>query len=235
MLSTVGLVAALVGAIALEVHRDGAYFFVACDLGRLQPHALGRASFLYSSDGVRFATVGAPVVHASVPLQKIDRKLQQATVAVEDRRFYQEGGTDWVAVLRAAVADVTSASVAQGGSTLTQQLVRNLYLGGERTVGRKLQEGCLADQLAHRWTKAKVLDTYLNTVFYGQQAYGVQAAAQTYFSRPASKLTLAQAALLAGLPQAPTDFDPLRDPGAAKGRRTISKASAVRKAQFVAK
>lgn len=219
LFSAAVLVAAFVGAVALEIHRSGAYFFVGCNITRLEPHGVGRSSTLYSSDGTRFATLGAPVVHQPVPLNRIDPKVAKATVAVEDRRFYQEGGTDWVAVLRAAVADVTSASVAQGGSTLTQQLVRNLYLGGERTVGRKLQEGCLADQLARRWTKAKVLDTYLNNVFYGQQAYGVQAAAQTYFSRPASKLTLAQAALLAGLPQAPTDYDPLRDPAAAKERR----------------
>jgi penicillin-binding protein 1A len=219
LFSAVVLLAAFVGAVALEVHRSGAYFFVACDLSRLEPHGVGRSSTLYSADGTRFATLGAPVVHQPVPLDRIDPLVAKATVAVEDRRFYHEGGTDWVAVLRAAVADVTSASVAQGGSTLTQQLVRNLYLGGERTVGRKLQEGCLADQLARRWTKARVLDTYLNTVFYGQQAYGVQAAAQTYFSRPASRLTLAQAALLAGLPQAPTDYDPLRDPASARERR----------------
>jgi penicillin-binding protein 1A len=219
LVSAAVLLAAFVGAVALEIHRSGAYFFVGCDVTRLEPRGVGRSSTLYAADGTRFATLGAPIVHQPVPLNKIDPKVAKATVAVEDRRFYQEGGTDWVAVLRAAVADVTSASVAQGGSTLTQQLVRNLYLGGERTVGRKLQEGCLADQLARRWTKEKVLDTYLNTVFYGQQAYGVQAAAQTYFSRPASKLTLAQAALLAGLPQAPTDFDPLRDPSAAKERR----------------
>ncbi|MFL5909772.1 MAG: transglycosylase domain-containing protein [Gaiellaceae bacterium] len=219
LFSAVVLVAAFVGAVALEIHRSGAYFFVSCNLSRLEPHGVGRSSSLYSADGTRFATLGAPVVHQPVPLSRIDPNVAKATVAVEDRRFYQEGGTDWVAVLRAAVADVTSASVAQGGSTLTQQLVRNLYLGGERTVGRKLQEGCLADQLARRWTKAKVLDTYLNSVFYGQQAYGVQAAAQTYFSRPASKLTLAQAALLAGLPQAPSDYDPLRDSSAAKERR----------------
>jgi penicillin-binding protein 1A len=168
---------------------------------------------------MRFATLGAPVVHQPVPLSRIDPKLAKATVAIEDRRFYQEGGTDWVAVLRAAVADVTSASIAQGGSTLTQQLVRNLYLGDERTIGRKLQEGCLADQLARRWTKAHVLDAYLNTVFYGQQAYGVQAATETYFSKPAARLTLAEAALLAGLPQAPSIYDPLRDPQAAKARR----------------
>jgi len=217
--STVALLAALAGAIALEIHLDGAYFFVACDLNRLQAHGVGRSSYLYSSDGVRLASLGTPVVHAAVPLGRIDPKLQKATIAIEDRRFYHEGGTDWIAVLRAAVADVTSANLAQGGSTLTQQLVRNLYLGRERTVERKLREGCFADQLARRWSKNRVLDSYLNTVFYGQQAYGVQAAAETYFSKSARSLTLPQAALIAGLPQAPTLYDPLRDPEAALERR----------------
>jgi penicillin-binding protein 1A len=219
LVSIVALAAAFAGAIAIETHLHGTYFFVSCDLSRLQPHGVSRASYVYSADGVRFATLGAAVDHRPVPLARIDQDLQRATVAVEDRRFYHEGGTDWIAVARAAVADVTSASLAQGGSTLTQQLVRNLYLGDQRTLGRKLEEGCLADQLARRWSKAHVLDAYLNTVFYGQQAYGVQAAAETYFSKPASDLTLPQAALLAGLPQAPTAYDPLRDPAAARARR----------------
>ncbi|HET8894646.1 MAG TPA: transglycosylase domain-containing protein [Gaiellaceae bacterium] len=219
LVSSVALIAAFVGAVAVEIHRDGSYFFVACNIDRLSPHGPGRSSYVYSADGVRFATLGAPVVHTAVPISRIDPKLQQATVAIEDRRFFHEGGTDWIAVLRAAVADVTSASLAQGGSTLTQQLVRNLYLGDRRTLGRKLQEGCLADQLAHRWSKYHVLDAYLNTVFYGQQAYGVQAAAETYFSASANHLTLAQAALLAGLPQAPTSFDPIGNPGDAMARR----------------
>jgi penicillin-binding protein 1A len=220
LVSSFVLLAAFVGAVALEIHRDGSYFFVACNLDRLQPHGPGRSSYLYSADGVRFAAIGAPVVHTAVPLGRIDAKLQHATVAIEDRRFFHEGGTDWIAVLRAAAADVTSASLAQGGSTLTQQLVRNLYLSNEQTFQRKLEEGCLADQLARRWSKNRVLDAYLNTVFYGQQAYGVQAAAETYFSTSAKHLTLPQAALLAGLPQAPTQYDPLRDPEDAKARRT---------------
>jgi penicillin-binding protein 1A len=213
------LIVALVGAIAWEIHRDGAYFFASCNLSDLRPHGVGRASSLVSADGVRFATLGAAVDRTAVSLTRIDPKLQRATVAVEDRRFYHEGGTDWIAMVRAAAADVTSASFAQGGSTLTQQLVRNLYLGDQRTVGRKIEEGCLADDLARRWSKAHVLDTYLNTVFYGQEAFGVEAAAETYFSRPANHLTLPQAALIAGLPQAPTLYDPLRNPAAARARR----------------
>ncbi|MGH2972405.1 MAG: transglycosylase domain-containing protein [Gaiellaceae bacterium] len=219
LISTIVLAAAVVGTIAVEIHRNGAYFFVSCNLDTLQPHGVGRASYIYSADGVRFATVGAAVIKQPVALNKIDPKLAKATIDVEDRRFYHEGGTDWIAMIRATVADVTSANLGQGGSTLTQQLVRNLYLSPKRTIGRKLQEGCLADQLARRWSKSRVLDTYLNTVFYGQEAYGVQAAAMTYFSRPAAQLTLAQAALLAGLPQAPSAYDPLRDAEAAKARR----------------
>ncbi|MGH3000166.1 MAG: transglycosylase domain-containing protein, partial [Gaiellaceae bacterium] len=193
LISTIVLAAAVVGTIAVEIHRNGAYFFVSCNLDTLQPHGVGRASYIYSADGVRFATVGAAVIKQPVALNKIDPKLAKATIDVEDRRFYHEGGTDWIAMIRATVADVTSANLGQGGSTLTQQLVRNLYLSPKRTIGRKLQEGCLADQLARRWSKSRVLDTYLNTVFYGQEAYGVQAAAMTYFSRPAAQLTLAQA------------------------------------------
>ncbi|MBV8066290.1 MAG: transglycosylase domain-containing protein [Actinobacteria bacterium] len=210
---------ALVGAVALEIHRDGAYFFVSCNINKLEPHGPGRSSYLISSDGIRFATLGAAVNTTPVALARIDPKLQRATVAVEDRRFYHEGGTDWIAMVRSAAADIGSASFAQGGSTLTQQLVRNLYLGDQRTLGRKLEEGCLADALARKWTKAHVLDAYLNTVFYGQQAYGVQAASETYFSKPAKSLTLPEAALIAGLPQAPTAYDPLRDPQAAMARR----------------
>jgi penicillin-binding protein 1A len=211
--------AAVVGTVAVEIHRNGAYFFVSCNIDTLQPHGVGRASFIYSADGVRFATIGAAAIKQPVPLGKIDPKLAKATVDVEDRRFYHEGGTDWVGMIRATLADISSASLGQGGSTLTQQLVRNLYLSPKRTIARKLEEGCLADQLARRWSKQRVLDTYLNTVFYGQEAYGVQAAAMTYFSRPAAHLTLAQAALLAGLPQAPSAYDPFRDAEAAKTRR----------------
>src|SRR4051812_36514529 len=188
LLSTLALAGAFVGTVAFEIHRHGAYFFVSCNIDQLEPHGVARASTIYSADGVRFATLEAAVYKQPVPLKKIDPKLVQATIAVEDHRFYHEGGTDWVAVLRAAVADVTSHNLGQGGSTLTQQLVRNLYLSPKRTIGRKLEEGCLADQLARRWSKERVLDTYLNTVFYGQKAYGVQSAAMTYFSRPAAQL-----------------------------------------------
>src|SRR5439155_5832062 len=116
-------------------------------------------------------------------------------------------------------ADVNAGRVVQGGSTITQQLVRNLYISNERTITRKLKEACLAIKLSHKWSKRRILTAYMNQIYYGSQAYGVEAAAQTYFSKPARRLTLPQAALLAGLPQATSDYDPFRNPDAALARR----------------
>src|SRR5919202_1874054 len=121
---------------------------------------------------------------------------------------------------RAALADLKAGHVVQGGSTIAQQLVRDRYMGDEHmTFRRKLREACLAVELAKRWSKRRILAEYLNRVFYGHHAYGAQAAAWTYFSRPARRLTLAQAALLAGLPQAPSVDDPFRHPRRALARR----------------
>jgi penicillin-binding protein 1A len=143
----------------------------------------------------------------------------KATVAIEDKRYWQHGGIDPIGISRAFWADVTQGKVVQGGSTITQQLVRNLYISREQTFTRKLREACLAMKLADKWSRRKILTTYLNQIYYGSQAYGVEAAAQTYFSKPAKKLTLAQAALLAGLPQAPSRYDPFANPRAARVRR----------------
>src|SRR6185437_6268366 len=107
----------------------------------------------------------------------------------------------------------------QGGSTITQELVRNLYLSRERTLKRKVTEACLAIKLSEKWRKDRILTAYMNEVFYGNHAYGIEAAAETYFSRQAKQLTLDQSALLAGLPQAPTSYDPFRNPAAALARR----------------
>jgi penicillin-binding protein 1A len=145
--------------------------------------------------------------------------LKQATVAVEDRRFYQHGGVDYFGIARAFWRDVSAGRVVQGGSTITQQLVRNMYVGGERTLQRKLKEACLAIKLSRRWSKDRILQEYLNVVYYGNHAYGAQAASETYFSKPASQLNLRQAALIAGLPQAPSVDDPFHNPQAALARR----------------
>ena len=145
--------------------------------------------------------------------------LPKSTTAIEDRRFWQHGGVDYVGIARAAWKDITAGKVVEGGSTITQQLVRNLYTGQEKTFTRKIKEACLAIKLASKWPKSKILNEYLNTVYYGNHAYGVEAASQTYFSKHASQLTLLESALLAGLPQAPSVYDPFHNPQAALDRR----------------
>jgi membrane peptidoglycan carboxypeptidase len=133
-----------------------------------------------------------------VPLRRVSPWLVKATVAIEDRRFYEHGGLDIEGIARALWENVKAFQVVQGGSTITQQLVRNLYpVSRERTVERKLEEACLAIKLNRAWSKERILSTYLNQVYYGNLAYGVEAAAQTYYSRPARALSIAQAALLA--------------------------------------
>ena len=122
-------------------------------------------------------------------------------------------------IARAVVADAKARSVVQGGSTITQQLVRNLYISNERTVQRKLKEACLAIKLNDAWSKERILESYLNQVYYGNLAYGIEAAAQTYFSKPARALNLRESALLAGLTQAPSAYDPFVEPAKALARR----------------
>jgi penicillin-binding protein 1A len=149
--------------------------------------------------------------------------MKQAIVAVEDRRFYEHKGVDYPGILRAAAKDVTSQAAVQGGSTITMQLVRRLYLSRERTFKRKIEEATLAKEMEKRRSKDWILTRYLNDVSFGtaggQEAVGVQAAARVFFGKPAKALNLTQSVLLAGLPQEPTLYNPIRHPEAAKARR----------------
>jgi len=192
-----------------------------CRLPATPTRALGTTTFVSDDSGNVLGAVPSPRNREPVPLARMSPWLAKATVAVEDRRFWtRETAIDAVAITRAAVANYRAGKTVQGGSTLTQQLARDLYLPTPApTLSRKLKEACLAAQLEQRDSKRTIISDYLNDVYYGQHAYGVQAAAETYFSRPASRLTLAQAALLAGLPQAPTVYDPLQHPGPARRRR----------------
>lgn len=147
--------------------------------------------------------------------------VRDAVVALEDERFYEHSGVDFVAILRAAWANVTHREIVQGGSTITQQLIKNAFLTDEQSMDRKLREAALAYQLEKRWSKQKILDEYLNIIYFGEGAYGVEAAAQTYFGVHASDLQLAQAALLVGLAQAPSAYSPRRNPEAALARRDV--------------
>jgi penicillin-binding protein 1A len=146
--------------------------------------------------------------------------MKQAIVAVEDKRFYEHNGVDVRGIFRALWQDVRSKSVVEGGSTITQQYVKNAYSRNDVTVGRKVREAALAWQLTQRWSKERILAAYLNTVYFGNGAYGILQAARTYFhGKSAAELTLPEAALLAGIPQNPTRYDPVRHPGAARDRR----------------
>ena len=195
------------------------YFGSSCDLSALQPVRQADSSLVYGANGSLIGVLPAVENRTAVARTAINPWAPRATVAIEDRRFYRHGGIDPVGILRAFVADVSAGRIVQGGSTITQELVRNLYLSHEKTVQRKVVEACLAVKLARTWPKSRILTAYLNDVYYGSHAYGIEAAAETYFSVPARRLTLEQAALLAGLPQAPSYYDPLHNPTAAIARR----------------
>src|SRR6185312_6260051 len=197
----------------------GAALSQSCDLNSLRPVEIGQNSFVYALDGSVLGSIPAERNREPVSLARMSKWLPRSTIAIEDRRFYEHGGVDYIGIARAAWKDITAGRVVEGGSTITQQLVRNLYTGQEKTFNRKVKEACLSIKLARKWPKQRILAEYLNTVYYGNHAYGVEAAAQTYFSRHASELTLPQSALLAGLPQAPSIYDPFHNPQAALDRR----------------
>jgi len=176
---------------------------------------------IYDQHGVLIAELHGAENRTLVSGQQIPEVMKQATVAVEDQRFYEHHGVDFQSLFRAIVTDIRAGTTVQGGSTITEQYVKNAYVGNERTYTRKIREAVLAWQLEDRWSKDKILTEYLNTIFYGDNAYGVEAAAETYFHKHVGQITLAQAALLAALPKAPTQFNPVVDPQQAKARRDI--------------
>jgi len=156
-----------------------------------------------------------------VDSEHISPLMKHAIVAIEDRRFYEHRGVDIRGIARAAWADVRHQGVVQGGSTITQQFVKNACVKTEKTIARKVREAAIAWQLEQRWEKERILTAYLNTIYFGNGAYGVQQAAIAYFGHGASKLTLPEAALLAGIPQDPSRFDPVGDPDESRRRRGL--------------
>ncbi len=215
------LLASLVALLLATVAFTGQQLLLSqCNLSDLRALALGQNSFLYTDSMQLLGVVPSATNRQPLPLAKISPALPEATVAIEDARFWQHGALDYQGILRALYQNLSKGHIVQGGSTITQELVRNLYIGNpQRTLSRKVKEACLATKYFEKKTRKQILADYLNEVFYGRHAYGAQAAARTYFSKPASRLTLVQAALLAGLPQAPTVYDPLRNPRAALARR----------------
>jgi penicillin-binding protein 1A len=193
-------------------------------LDTLRPLLSGGSSQVFASDGTRLGFIQSDELRSPVGWSEISQNLKDATVAIEDQRFYKNDGVDLTGIFRAAIKDITHGAALQGGSTITMQLMRNLYLGGDQhTLKQKIIEAKLALDYERVYSKKSILTSYLNSVPYGtlggQTALGVQAAARIFFDKPASQLNLQQSAVLAGLPQAPSQYNPLLDPAAAKARR----------------
>jgi penicillin-binding protein 1A len=193
-------------------------------LSSCKPVGKGGNSTIYAADGTKLGAVASEEARAPVSFRRIPRDLKLATVAIEDERFYQHGGIDTTSIVRAFFKDLEAGEAIEGGSTITQQLVRNLCIANpEKTLERKIIEAELANEYDDRHSKSEILGQYLNIASYGtidgSTAVGVQAASRIYFSRPVWKLDLARAALLAGLPQAPTDYNPILNPAGARERR----------------
>jgi penicillin-binding protein 1A len=190
----------------------------------LKGHVSGGLSSVYAANGERLGFIQADVLRTPVGWNSIPASLRDATVAIEDQRFYKHDGVDFEGIIRAAVKDLANGQALQGASTITMQLMRNLYLGSDRrTLKQKIIEAKLALEYEEEHSKRFVLTEYLNSVPYGtvggQTAVGVQAASRVFFNKPASQLDLQQAALLAGLPQAPSQYNPFSDPSEARRRR----------------
>src|SRR5437870_9686063 len=156
-----------------------------------------------------------------VPLAQIPQSLRDAILATEDRRFYSHWGIDPIGVARAVIQNYRRGRLVEGGSTITQQLTKVLFLTPDKSLERKLKEAVLALELERRYSKDRILEMYLNQVYFGQGAYGVEAAARTYFGKPVSDLDLGEAALLAGLPRAPSSYSPFEHGAAAQRRRDV--------------
>jgi penicillin-binding protein 1A len=193
-----------------------------------------QTTYIYDREGHQIATLHSTVDRTIIPLSEMPLQLRQAVIAVEDQGFYDHPGIDVTGIFRAAWTDLVSGEIVQGGSTLTQQLVKNVYAGQyqkdpktgvetyavpPRTLGQKVRESLLAIKVEREFTKDEILAKYLNTVYFGRGAYGVQAAAQTFFRKDASELSALESALLAGMIQSPSYYDPVDQEEAALERR----------------
>jgi penicillin-binding protein 1A len=218
LFACVGIAAASFALWVLDVMAS------APDIDTLEPAEAGANSEVFAADGTSLGFVQADVLRTPVTLDEIPKRLRNSTIAIEDEHFYEHDGVDFGAVARAAWENIEAGEIEQGGSTITQQLVRNLYIEDpERTFERKLIEAQMAMDYEEEYSKDEILEEYLNTASYGttdgRTAVGVQAAAEVFFNKDVSDVNVNEAALLAGLPQAPTDYNPFLNPDGAKERR----------------
>src|SRR5688500_2015248 len=192
-------------------------------LSSLKPRVTGNNTRVFAADGKPLGFIQADNLHLPLRSAEIPQVVKDATIAIEDERYYKHKGVDYEGVVRAAIKNVTSGKTVQGGSTITMQLIRSLYISSERTYTRKIREAKLAEELEDERSKEWILEKYLDAIPYGtvggQSAIGIKAAAKIYFYKNLKELNLREAALLAGLPQAPSDYSPVRSKDAAKARR----------------
>jgi len=216
-LTVLGLLSVGGGAEAVDKYQT--YTRDLPDPGSLSAKELAQATRIYDRNGVLLYVKHTDgVVRTVMPLSAISPHLVDATIALEDRLFYTHNGIDIRRIIGAAIADVTHQGVEQGGSTITQQLVKRMYVGSANSLERKVREATLALEIERRFSKNEILTLYLNQIFYGNEAYGAEAAAQTYFAKPAKDLDIAEAAMLAGIPNAPSQFDPYNPATAASAK-----------------
>ena len=232
-LQSLGLVVATVSAMLLIAGAPVADTTVSqlLPIAHISSAGLPQDLLVYDRHGTLLADIAQQGDHRIVvPLGSVAPMMLKATIAIEDRSFYHNDGFDLLAIARAAVDNLKSGRIVQGGSTITQQLAKQLFIGprAPATLQRKVKEAILAMVLTSRYSKSTILETYLNTIYYSGQAYGVEAAAETYFHTTAGRLTLAQASLLAGLPRAPTAYNPILHPQAAHQRQLEVLAAMVR-------
>src|SRR5579884_1546606 len=188
------------------------------DISRMADYQPARSTRVYARDGSLLATLYKEN-RIWVPIDKIPPVVREAFIANEDHNFYHHHGVDFGGIVRAGISDLTHHHIEQGASTITQQLARGLFLTDKQTISRKVQEALLAIEIERYYTKDEILERYLNLIYLGAGAYGVEAAAHTYFGTDVGHLSLAQAAMLAGLPAAPSDYSPFVDLTRAKERQ----------------
>lgn len=173
---------------------------------------------VYTQDGALIGEFGEER-RALVKIAAVPKKLKDAILAAEDERFFHHGGVDYLGVVRAAFNNLTSGGAREGASTITMQVARNFFLTREKTLTRKISEALLAMKIEHNLSKDQILELYINQIYLGQRAYGFASAAQIYFGKPLEKLTVAEVAMLAGLPKAPSRYNPVVNPKRAKARQ----------------
>ncbi|GAB4412442.1 MAG: PBP1A family penicillin-binding protein [Thermodesulfovibrionales bacterium] len=185
----------------------------------LEEYPSVESSLVYSSDGKLLAEFYLER-RTFIPHYKIPERIKKAFIAIEDARFYSHPGVDLIGIIRALYHDIRTRSITQGGSTITQQLSKMLFLKPERSIKRKLKEAALSIQIEKQYTKDEILGLYLNQAYFGTRAYGIEAASQTYFGKSVNELSIAEAALLASLPKAPSLYSPFKSPERARERRS---------------